>query len=399
MGYDYEFVTAPPKALECPVCLLTLRDPHIISCCGNEFCQRCIERVQRDGKPCPLCNEPKFTTLLHKKHVREVNALMIRCIHKESGCSWVGEIGELHHHLQGCDYVNKAKYPRQCGAELPHHTHTPSPVARQSLERQIVSLTEELEKLRKVHQNELEAHKREVDQIHSQGLSQIKRSYRQDLQMSKRAHQSDVDELTAEIELMKVTFDRFKKENNKLKREHREMQCELAAQKDKFEQKCSILETHKVPLTVPPAYFTVYNVKHWMSIDYRWVSDPFYSHPGGYKMAFSVYLNGYSKGKGTHMGFFLGIQCGKFDDQLQWPFNGEIHVQLYDCETDQWDADTVFELKEGHVDDKCIHKPLRSGNLEWGYDEYLSHSELKKYIYKDDVLFIRVVSVKVINVQ
>ena len=60
-----------PKSLECPVCLMTFRDPHVISCCGNEFCQVCIERVHRDGKPCPLCNEPNFTTMLHKKLVRE----------------------------------------------------------------------------------------------------------------------------------------------------------------------------------------------------------------------------------------------------------------------------------------------------------------------------------------
>ena len=70
-GYDYEFVAPPGKSLECPVCLLTLRDPHMISCCGNEFCQRCIGRVQQDGKPCPVCNELDFTTMLNKKLVRE----------------------------------------------------------------------------------------------------------------------------------------------------------------------------------------------------------------------------------------------------------------------------------------------------------------------------------------
>ena len=69
-GYDYEFVTPPDKSLECPVCLLTLRDPHMISCCGNEFYQRCIELVQRDGKPCPfICNDPNFTTFLNSAHV------------------------------------------------------------------------------------------------------------------------------------------------------------------------------------------------------------------------------------------------------------------------------------------------------------------------------------------
>ena len=46
-GYDYEFESPPSKSLEYPVCLMTLRDPHVISCCGNEFCQVCIERVQK----------------------------------------------------------------------------------------------------------------------------------------------------------------------------------------------------------------------------------------------------------------------------------------------------------------------------------------------------------------
>ena len=294
-GYDYEFVAAPPKSLECPVCLLILHDPHIISCCGNEFCQRCIECVQRDGKPCPLCNAPEFTTLLNKKRVREVNALMIRCIHKKLGCNWKGEIGELQHHLypvgssgKGCNYVD-ANSSHSCGAELPHQMreHVSSPTARQSLERQIASLTEELDKLRKIHRNELETHRRELEQIRSQELSQVKqvhvqelRSYRQDLQRSKRAHEDDLDELKAEIEDVKRAFNRFKRENN---RQYREFHDELDAQKAKLEQKCSALE---IPLTVPPSYFTMYNVKHWMSIDYRWVSNPFYSHPGGYKNGF-----------------------------------------------------------------------------------------------------------------
>ena len=44
-GYDHDFVD-PPKDLECPVCMLVLRDPHLISCCGNHFCRNCISRVR-----------------------------------------------------------------------------------------------------------------------------------------------------------------------------------------------------------------------------------------------------------------------------------------------------------------------------------------------------------------
>ena len=44
-GYDYEFVDSPPDTWECPVCLITLRDPHLLSCCGVKICQSCIEGV------------------------------------------------------------------------------------------------------------------------------------------------------------------------------------------------------------------------------------------------------------------------------------------------------------------------------------------------------------------
>ena len=44
-GYDYEFVDSPPDTWECPVCLSTLRDPHLLSCCGVKICQSCIEGV------------------------------------------------------------------------------------------------------------------------------------------------------------------------------------------------------------------------------------------------------------------------------------------------------------------------------------------------------------------
>lgn len=98
-GYDFEFVSAPPKSLECPVCLLTLHDPHVIICCGNEFCQLCVECVQTEGKPCPLCNAQDFTTFLHKKLVREVNGLAFRCPQKEQSCEWEGELGQLQQQL------------------------------------------------------------------------------------------------------------------------------------------------------------------------------------------------------------------------------------------------------------------------------------------------------------
>ena len=39
-GYeDNLFIDAPPESVQCPVCLLVLREPQVLSCCGVHICQ------------------------------------------------------------------------------------------------------------------------------------------------------------------------------------------------------------------------------------------------------------------------------------------------------------------------------------------------------------------------
>ena len=116
-GYDCEFVNPPPKELEteCSVCLLILREPHIISCCGYSFCAACIERVERAGKPCPLCNEPGFTVMANKGLRRMLREYHVYCPSRHWGCEWAGTLGDVDKHLnltfqpelqlKGCHFV------------------------------------------------------------------------------------------------------------------------------------------------------------------------------------------------------------------------------------------------------------------------------------------------------
>ena len=57
---------------------------------------------------------------------------------------------------------------------------------------------------------------------------------------------------------------------------------------------------------------------------------PFYTHTRGYKLSLVVHTNGYGIYTGTHMSVGICIMKGEFDDDLQWPFQGEITVQLLD---------------------------------------------------------------------
>ena len=393
-GYDYEFVTPPDKSLECPVCLLTLRDPHMISCCGNEFCQRCIERVQRDGKPCPLCNDPNFTTFLNKKLVREVNALVVRCPQKEQGCEWEGELGQLQSHLNsgagvsasnGCGFV-VVECAYQCGAHLQRRLlqeHEMEICPKRPIEMQVASLMRKFEAITAEFKTE-------------------NQQLRQELEKVQKVHKEELNEVKQEL-------NEVKKKNDHLQKAMQEMYGEQKAiEKSKFddlETNYVSLQTHTMPLPVPPFYFSVRNVHQYVTVlsdinhDPTYDSEPFYSHPGGYKMKITVFPNGYNRYRGTHMGVYVGILCGEFDDQLRWPFNGSITVQAYNRTIEQWSNERTIVMNEIKCGLKYVKRCVDVLiHARWGKSDFLSVPELKRdYVKETNCVRLRITKIEIYN--
>ena len=116
-GHSCEFVERPPPAIQwdCPLCLLVLREPHQVTCCGYSYCQACVQHVQDARGPCPTCNCTVFSTFPDKRLKRSLYPFRVYCTHKEGGCKWTGELGELEKHLNaqpplgelllGCQFV------------------------------------------------------------------------------------------------------------------------------------------------------------------------------------------------------------------------------------------------------------------------------------------------------
>ena len=65
----------------------------------------------------------------------------------------------------------------------------------------------------------------------------------------------------------------------------------------------------------------------------EWCSPPFYTHDRGYKFCLEVLPNGYSTGSGSHISMYAYLLKGMFDEELRWPFEGDIIVELLD-----WDS-------------------------------------------------------------
>ena len=132
-GFECVFVEEPPKQVqtECAICLCVLKDPYLVDCCCNSFCQSCIKPIQDDDKPCPLCSM-KFTTCIPEKRLqRTLNEMKVYCPQKELGCEWIGELISLPQHL---NTANESKQLVGCSFAVIECTFCGDDIQRKDLE-------------------------------------------------------------------------------------------------------------------------------------------------------------------------------------------------------------------------------------------------------------------------
>ena len=109
MQKDFYFVDRPSHDFFCPVSLELLLEPKLTSCCGHHLSEEVATRLQREEKPCPMCNAEEWSAVLDKYHRRKVHEVRVLCWQKENGCKWVGEVNGLKQHADSCE-----KRPWEC---------------------------------------------------------------------------------------------------------------------------------------------------------------------------------------------------------------------------------------------------------------------------------------------
>ena len=287
-GYECKFVEQPPQSFQtdCPICLLVLRDPYQVTCCGKSFCKECIEPIRQNHQDCPTCNSQRFEIYRNLGLQQPLCDFRVYCTHKSKGCEWTGELRELDNHLgsdppadkslQGCLYT-PIKCPvsfTKCDIKLPRKemvTH---------LSEGAISHTLLLSS--KIHELSLE----------NQGLRSSVRS----LQSKNQRLEADVSSLLVD--------------NSRL------------------QERMTSLE-EKVKVVTGTVYkFTMSNFYKYRHKHKEWSSQPFYSHPQGYKMC--LICNASSKGDDAYLSVYVCLMAGEYDEFLEWPLRGELTIHLLD---------------------------------------------------------------------
>ena len=154
---------------------------------------------------------------------------------------------------------------------------------------------------------------------------------------------------------------------------------------------------------VPPSTFIMTNFSHHKDSGKGWYSPPFYSHIGGYKMCLMVDANGRGDGVGTHVSAANYLMRGEYDDDLLWPFRGEITFQLINRRADKGHVECTIDFDDSVPDSvACQVMEGERAPRGRGEDMFIPHAALQcneswitEYLCRSDSLEFRVTRVKV----
>ena len=135
----------------------------------------------------------------------------------------------------------------------------------------------------------------------------------------------------------------------------------------------------KLPSWINPATgslypcFTLSDFAKRKAIGNEYYSNPFYSHHNGYKMQLHVYA---AKDQ-NNIGMFVFLMKGPTDDQLQWPFRGDVVVELVNWRSDRGHHSKITSFSFNCTPTACAR--VMDGErspTSWGYEYFIPHSSL-----------------------
>ena len=375
-GFECEFVEKPPKAVqfECPICLLILREPYQATCCGKSFCKECICQIKAANEPCPTCKDRNFNLFHNKGLQQSLYNFRVYCTHKSKGCEWTGELRELDNHLnsdppadmflQGCPYA-LIRCPLSCAECV-------SGLYRKDIKCHIDDKLLSHVMMQNARINILEQQLQEYSNTNTQ--------FKLQLEESKEHLEQCIAELRNKVSQLDVKNSKLKSEIEVLMLKSAEIISKGLSDQPTPKQQPIMHVTGTYKPT--GAEFTMTDFEEYKREDDMWYSPHFFTYPNGYKMCLRVFANGHGPGKGTHFSVYVCLMQGEFDDQLKWPFRGNITVKLLNQGEDKDHAVKTAHFTRSAPEEACkrVMTEERPGSGQ-GFSRFLPLTELQpKYL-------------------
>ena len=233
--------------------------------------------------------------------------------------------------------------------------------------------------------------KKQREEVNKQreGMNKQQREInRQRVEISKQ--QLETNRQRTEISKQQLETNKQQAEINKQQKEINKQQEEMKAVK--AEQR--IMSDSIIAAQAGPCVFKMPEFRQHKSSKRAWYSPPFYSHPGGYKMCIRVDANGNGAAAGTYVSVFVYLMQGRNDDNLPWPFTGEVTITLLNQLADKNHCTDKASFSQ---DSETSRRVVSSERASRGYElrRFLPHNRLDHdaakncHYLKDDCLFFQ----------
>lgn len=125
-----------------------------------------------------------------------------------------------------------------------------------------------------------------------------------------------------------------------------------------------------------------------------WFSRPFYSSEGGYKLQLGIDANG--AGDKLAVEVAVHLMDGEHDEQLKWPFNANITIQLLNWTRDSDHIEKTIHHHQAPLEYRT--RVMEGGEARSDYLQFISHFALmySDYISEDNLCF-KIISVDIIE--
>ena len=199
-----------------------------------------------------------------------------------------------------------------------------------------------------------------------------------------------MDKLRQELKEMTNKLDKKEQEMEQLK--VKQEQAKMKQDQDRTELERQIKCLH--PSTGVPVQITMPDFEKHKAADDEWFSEPFYTHPGGYRMCLSVYTNGNRFGKGKYVSVYAYLMRGEYDDLLKWPLLCDITVQLLNQKEQH---EHTFNFGRRNDNDALRVTKSERAKGGWGEWNFISHTVL--YRHRDTYLKDGCIQFQITKVQ
>ena len=322
---------------------------------------------------------------------QEVKELKIKCDNDENGCGWTGELRSLDNHLTTCEYIL-----------LPCTNKCTKGVLSRDLDNHLKNTCPHRQ-YQCPHCKDTGRHC-EITTTHLRTCPKLKIPCPNALckvlvPRCKLSHHrakclfEKVPCKYAEIgcEEKPLRKDLQQHENNDTFHLHLAIETVHKQQKEMKAMEDNIVHTQS-----RPCVFKMPRFNHQKTSKQEWFSPPFYICHGSYKMCIRVDANGDGDGEGTHVSVYVYLMRGKNDDNLSWPFRGEVTITLLNQLKDRNHFTDTLPYSEDK-DDEGNRRVVDSNFCQgYGWAKFISHDQLGhdakqncQYL-KDDCLYFRI---------